>query len=513
MVRFTGVHYHISYEGKPPEKIQQQESIGTKGTEMTAMGFAAASNSQLVRDAFSLCIICWGIAIAQHAVAQDQAKRNEAKVVNVDPRSFGLSVVPGPIRDGGGRRVVTNDEQGNAVTGVIHTEVGSSRVVLLPDGTLVARPTTSAPLTECPFVPAATKDIAERIISTDLRGFEGFKWKETRRYVYIYNTTEEFALTTSRIMETMFKGVVRHAMSQKIDVHEPQVPMIVIMFANEGEYQRYRRMPDGIVAYYHILSNHVVMFEKPSRSSVKPELDFQQAVATIAHEGTHQILHNIGVQQRLSVWPMWLAEGYAEYLAPTSTGKRLRWKGAGQINDMRMFELEEYMKSRSSDELDGETIKATTGARRLSSTGYASAWSLTHFLSKNPRFDLDGYINKMSKLAPLQAIDDNAQSFVDHFGDDLATMEKLMFNHLKKQKYVSPFAEYPHYVVMITYQDGRELARVGNMFYRPDVAQRWRQDTIVKIPAAQRSTINTVSRVFPNRLSATQVLGRFLNGN
>ena len=108
------------------------------------------------------------------------------------------------------------------------------------------------------------------------------------------------------------------------------------MFRTEAQFQRYRRMPPGVVAYYDTLSNHIVMYEESRLFRTAPELAIQQAISTIAHEGAHQILHNIGVQARLSKWPMWLTEGLAEYFAPTTFGRRMQWKGAGQVNDLRI---------------------------------------------------------------------------------------------------------------------------------------------------------------------------------
>src|SRR5436309_1049105 len=83
---------------------------------------------------------------------------------------------------------------------------------------------------------------------------------------------------------------------------------------------------------------------RSTKTSSRPDLALGQAISTIAHEGVHQILHNIGVQRRMSVWPMWLSEGLAEFFAPTTVDGKLRWKGPGQVNDLRMFELEEYVR-------------------------------------------------------------------------------------------------------------------------------------------------------------------------
>ena len=111
------------------------------------------------------------------------------------------------------------------------------------------------------------------------------------------------------------------------------------MFRTQEEFEKYREVPPGLVAYYNGLSNHVVMFEQSKLAEVAPELAFKQAISTIAHEGVHQVLHNIGVQKRLSRWPVWMSEGLAEYFAPTELDRRVRWKGVGLVNDLRLHEL------------------------------------------------------------------------------------------------------------------------------------------------------------------------------
>ena len=449
-----------------------------------------------------LPLLCIFPFVAQPAFGEDAA------VIRIEPERFGFNIPSGEVRGGNDRCVITNDADGNPVTAKIHVDVGDYRIVLLPDGTLVARKATESPETDRPFSPATLDDVTKRLETE----FPEFKTKKSRRYVYVYNTSEEFATATQRIIESMYNGVVIHAKAQRIETHDPLVPLVVVMFRTEEEYQKYQRMPPGMVAYYHILNNRVVMFEKASIPPSKPEtalIALQQAISTIAHEGAHQILHNIGVQQRLSVWPMWLAEGYAEYMAPTSTGNDLRWKGASQINDMRMFELEEYLKSRSNEGLDGKTIEQTVRAQRLTSTGYASAWSLTHLLAKNRRYDLNGYINQMSRLGPLEGLADNVQSFKQAFGNDLGETEKLLVAHLKKQPYKSPFADFPHYLILVSYNDGRRIQREGKMFQSETLGTLWLREILATIPAEQRGTAEHTIRQFPNRAAANRVLLQF----
>ena len=310
-----------------------------------------------------------------------------------DPTTFGFDLPSGVVRQGNGAAVTTNDAAGKAVVARLHVSVGDGAIVMLPDGQLAARKAGEYTPTEKKFEPV-TRDAVAKILTE--AEFPGFKVKQTRHYIYVYNSSEEFFTGTSRILESMLPGVTAYAETQKIEgVHAPEVPLVIVMFSTEEEFQRHRRMPAGVVAYYETLSNRVFMYEKSRLLAVRPDLALSQAISTVAHEGAHQILHNIGVQQRLSIWPMWLSEGLAEFFAPTTFGKGMKWKGAGQVNDMRMFELEQYVKSRASEKPDGKLIEQTVAAARLTSTGYASAWSLTHYLAKNrkPEFATDRNIS------------------------------------------------------------------------------------------------------------------------
>lgn len=432
------------------------------------------------------------------------------------PESIGLELPAGEIRRGKGEAIQTADDDGKPVVGRLHVAVGDGAIVLLPDGQLVIRKAGTFVPTDRPFEPADMAKLAAKLTATE---FKGFKTKSTRHYIYIYNTSDEFQLATSRILETMLPGIKGYAETQKIDVTEPAVPLVVVMFRTEDEFQNHNRMPEGVVAYYHTLSNRVFMYEQSKLATVRPDLAVQQSISTIAHEGVHQILHNIGVQQRLSVWPMWLSEGLAEYFAPTSTGARLKWKGPGQVNDLRMFELEQYLKTRAASDPNGELVEHTVLAARLTSTGYAAAWALTHYLAKMRRADFNRYVKEVSQLGPLEASGDlggsglvreNVVLFKQFFGDDLVDLESRLVAHLKKQPYSDPFQGMPHFVAMIVANDGRRVQRDANTFHSPTLAQKWLRDMLEKVPEAQRAAAQTSIRAFQNRASAESYATQFL---
>lgn len=455
----------------------------------------------------TLLVLCVCAAACCSREAQAQTRR-------VDPREFGLNIPAGHVSPGG-QNVVTNDESGEPIVGKTHVNVGDYRIVLLPDGRLVARHQRDVTTTERPFE-AISQDALVRQILAEL---PGFKVKQRRQHLFVYNTSEDFAGVAVRILETMYPGVVKYAKNQKIETHEPEVPLISIMFRTQDEFQRYQRMPPGVVAYYNTLTNRVVMYEESKLAKVKRDLAIQQSLATIAHEGAHQVLHNIGVQQRLSMWPMWLSEGLAEFFAPTTFGRRLRWKGAGHVNDMRMFELELYLKSRDADQPGGEMIEQTVLAGRLTSTGYASAWSLTHYLARLKRADFNNYVREVSRLGPLEAPGDivapgvvpaNLTLFKKHFGDDMVDLNKRVVAHLKNLPYNDPFAEWPHFVATLAVPSGRKAKRDANIFHSPQMARKWIEESLETATAEQRAAAQARVQEFPNRLIASQFARKWL---
>ncbi len=436
-----------------------------------------------------------------------------------DPAQFGFDLPAGEVRQGNGATVTTADADGKPVVARLHVAIGEGAIVMLPDGQLVGRKAGEFTPGQKKFEPVARDVLAKRLAESE---FPGFKIKQTKHYIYIYNSSEEFFTGTSRILESMLPGVTAYAESQRIDgVHPPEVPLVVVMFSTEEEFQKHYRMPAGVVAYYHTASNRVFMYEKSKLLQVRPDLALSQAISTVAHEGAHQILHNIGVQQRLSIWPMWISEGLAEFFAPTTFGKGMKWKGAGQVNDMRMFELEQYVKTHASEKPDGRLIEQTVAAARLTSTGYASAWSLTHYLSKNRRSEFAAYLRAVSKTEPLEGALDiqppgivpaNLVLFRKTFGDKFDDLETKLVAHLKRQPYTDPFADAPHYVATLLVPSGKRNKREVQTFHSQVLADKWVRETLEKIPADDRGSADPAIRQFPNRATAEAFANAWMAG-
>lgn len=359
------------------------------------------------------------------------------------PEDLGLRLPVGAVQSGSDRRVIANDLNGDAVVGKVHAQVEDHLVVLLPTGRLISVPELETTSTDRPFEPIDKADFARRLLSTN---FKGFKSRKTKRYLYIYNSSEPFTNATSRILETMYPGLYNYCRRQKLPVHTPEFPLVVVIFRTQEEFDRFYKMPPGVVAYYNTISNQVVMYEQSRLADMAPELAIKQSISTIAHEGAHQILHNIGVQQRLSRWPIWISEGLAEYFAPTETKKkRVRWKGVGLVNDLRMYELSNFLKKHGTS--NGCVLRELVEAETLNSLGYANSWALVNYLTRFRSDKFVGFLRAVAQLKPLQDVDPD-DLFRQHFGDDFMKLETAVIKYLNSLSYADPVENQTHFVAL-----------------------------------------------------------------
>lgn len=409
-----------------------------------------------------------------------------------------------PVRSGQGQRVSVTDGE-DWVVGLLHVEVGDRRIVILPDGRLESLPTSEAQVTEERFKPATKAQIVTQL---EREGLKGFKSRSTARFVYVYNTSEAFTKGTSRILETMYPAILAYFKRLQIPVHHPEMPLVAVMFKTEEEFRKYEEVPEGIAAYYNSVTNRIVMYEQSDLVEIAPELAMKQSIGTIAHEGIHQILHNIGVQQRLSRWPMWLSEGLAEYFAPTTVDQRMRWKGVGMPHDLRMYELGKFLKASPGG--PGEIVQKVVAAESLNSSGYAAAWALTHYLAERQQEKFQRYLREVASLGPLEpgerASGQHTAAFVKHFGDDFAKQQAALVEHLQSLPYVDPIANQTHYVVLLD----TSSMRTAGVTTSPAGAQEFQEKVLAKLPPNVRAASRFQIMPFTNKQLAEQYADRFL---
>ncbi len=180
----------------------------------------------------------------------------------------------------------------------------------------------------------------------------------------------------------------------------------------------------------------------------------------------------------------------------------------GQPNDLRMYELDKYMKAHAVR--DGDIVEQIVGADRLTSTGYAAAWSLTHYLASREKAKFEDYLRDVAQLGPLEPSKPGGgvakQQFVKHFGSDFTALETDLVKHLGTLPYADPIANQTHYVVLLD----TSTSRTAGVTTSPANARKFQEETLTKLPPALRAASRFQIMPFANKQLAEQYAKQFL---
>jgi hypothetical protein len=358
-------------------------------------------------------------------------------------------------------RVRVRDERGRTLVARVHGRKDGRLVVLLPDGQL-ASPDADCPQTDDSFRPATFDEVGQALKEGPFRDFQVEK---TDHFLVVYECSESFAVASARLLESLYKGLSRTLACHGLPVHEPEFPLVAVIFRDELSFRRYRPVSADIQAYYDRVSNWIVCYETSRQDFENPEIALLRKPQTIAHEGTHQVLQNIGVQPRLTDWPLWLVEGLAEYCAPTITRRGAEWAGWGKVNPLHMATLGDLREEYAARSGRGRPGRAPTmplaesivTRTEFHPTDYALAWALTHYLATNKAREFVRYLEAMGRMAPHEVWTpgDHLDAFRDAFGSDLAKIDQAVARHLKGLTY-EPL---PYYLVTFEQELGGGFVR------------------------------------------------------
>ena len=256
-----------------------------------------------------------------------------------------------------------------------------------------------------------------------------------------YNTSRAYAQWTSSLLERLYKAFTNYWEEQGIELHEPEFPLPVFVFADRQKYDPASRedLPGGtgnIVGFYSLRSNRVNMFDltgveavrgarnrRGSMREINQMLSQPAAVplvATIVHEATHQIAFNCGLQQRFADIPLWLCEGMAVYFEAPDLASTRGWRGIGRVNYPRLETFRKNLPNWHDGSLE-ELLRDSRRFRdpRTAVDAYADAWALNYYLIKYEPKAYADYLKMLAEKPPL--IDDDPKTrlaeFRKHFGD------------------------------------------------------------------------------------------------
>ncbi len=301
-----------------------------------------------------------------------------------------------------------------------------------------------------PATPATHDQLGEKLLE-ELPG--DFRILKKKHYVIAYQTELAYAKWIAGLYESrLYPAFEKFWGQKKVELTESSYPLVVIIFANRPEYERYTNRELGqplgnTVAYYNLMTNRVAMFDLTADQARTEEADERKIdailsdpraipmVATIIHEATHQLIFNRGLQQRLADTPLWLNEGLALFFEAPDLRSKRGWRGPGKINQPR---LDLFISNYSNRPADAIARMVSDDARfQTAETGlaaYADAWSFNYFLLKRKPKEFAAYLKHMSTHQPQVNVtpQERLADFTKFFGEDLDKLERDFIKFMKK---------------------------------------------------------------------------------
>ncbi|HVX15158.1 MAG TPA: DUF1570 domain-containing protein [Pirellulales bacterium] len=292
-----------------------------------------------------------------------------------------------------------------------------------------------------PLKPLSSDQLAERLREE----FPGFEIHTTQHYLICYNTSRAYAQWCGALFERVYKAFTNFWSRKDFVLHEPEFPLVAIVFASKESYEAQTNKHLGQIAgkaigFYHIASNRIFTYDLTGSQALRrpgdkrgnpneinqmlarPEAELN--VATVIHEATHQIGYSCGLQARYSAIPIWLSEGMAIYFETPDLNNSKGWRTIGAVNQARLARFRAYLRSRPPDSL--ASLIASDDRlrnRELAEDAYAEAWALHYFLIRQRPKQYMAYIKLMSEKGAL--IQDDAETRIAEFQQAFGDMRQL----------------------------------------------------------------------------------------
>jgi len=418
-------------------------------------------------------------------------------------------------------RFKVRDEFGQCVAARFHGQFGNQTALILPDGQLGF--TNRLIPTDLPFQPLTSEQLQTVLLEGP---FALYHLLKTDHYLIFYKSSLPFAQDSGRLLEDLYRGMIDTFRRKEIPVRESEFPLVAVIFATERDFRAHKQVDPQVQAYYEYFTNRIFFYQKSDRDQFEPKVAALLKPQTVAHEGAHQILSNIGVQPRPSSWPPWLIEGLAEYCATTVNSKKgITWSGMGAINSLHMATIRE-LEDPLSNQVNGAVVPTVPVARHrstmqaeslmektaLTPTDYAQAWALTHYLAQMRGLDFVKYLKAMSRIPPLQprTPQENLADFREFLGGDLARLDKKVDEHIHKLSQKKTYDALFYYAVIFQQSLGNGLVRrAAYVSQSPQMIQQW----VLDWTSPQGDVPNWEATPWPTRAKALFAAEQWMRGN
>ncbi len=335
-------------------------------------------------------------------------------------------------------KVLVEDQQGGVLL------LGrDGRIWTIGADELLERKTTAEP-----FTPYSHQELGKRLLAE--LGPE-FRLHSTKHYLICYNTSDAFSRWTGAMFERLYRAFHTFWDRKRFPLHEPQFPLVALVFADRASFERYARPALGeaakeVIGFYNQRTNRMALVDLTGVAPQKRRYmtsrqirvllsrpGAERTVATVIHEATHQIAYNTGLQRRFSDVPVWVSEGLAMYFEVPDLKSNRGWRGLGKVNPVRARGFLQYLPKRPRDSLV-QLLKDDKRFRdpKQMHHAYDEAWAWYYFLMKTRPRQMTQYHKLLAEKPVLRwdTPEKRLEEFTSIFGP-LPPLEKEFFRFLK----------------------------------------------------------------------------------
>ena len=250
--------------------------------------------------------------------------------------------------------------------------------------------------------------------------------EHSAHYVAIGDAPKAFITTILADCEQLEADYQRYFGSHGFHVHQPDRPLIVVMFRDDRSFGSFSGLPSLLEAAEKGRAAATVGPLRTQTTNVLHVFDWRNVpiepraahlnMETLSHEGTHQLTFNSGLLNRAGDTPRCIVEGLGTH------GEARRTIGPsdfGRLNLMRMDDLARYQRRvpwiHLRELIANDAVLLAGNAARIM-LGYAQSWLLVHYLIKEPAA-LPRFRQYLQAIAPRVKSDRRIEDVQAHLGD------------------------------------------------------------------------------------------------
>jgi hypothetical protein len=285
-----------------------------------------------------------------------------------------------------------------------------------------------------PYEPFSQEEMSHRLLE-ELP--DGFKVHVSAHCLICYDIDPALADSHATLFEKLYKEFIDYWTGRGFPLHEPEHPLVSIVFADKHSYQKFVDRELGsavekIPSFYSLKNNYICMYSKIGQHSAGTDIS---RVTNVIHSATNQLAYNCGLLTRYADVPNWFSQGLATYFEALEFNTSPGWNISEQVNRNRLSEFRRTLQLRPLGRLasyisDDERLQSIEAGREA----HAEAWALTYFLSNKRPTEFVNYAQMLSrkKAVRYDSPTRRLQEFKQFFGDNVEALEAEFLSYIQQ---------------------------------------------------------------------------------